>query len=501
MAGLPFKLGRCSNGEFVPPHVSPIADEAMCRARETSEVNARRLGVSRRQFLASASGMAVGLVALQACDDEERAARSATSAPTSPPASPPGTTVPPRSPSTTLGAGGTLTVPAEATLDTELATTTTHVPAGTLLIDVQNHLLDYVMHPDAADFTGFPQAACGEDDPRMCFSPEQWADLVFHQSDTTMAVLSAIPVVGAVSPLSIDAMERGKEIAAGLCGDGRVLIQGHAVPNVGPVEAALDAMSEVASQHAICAWKVYTHAGPGWYLDDHDPSAAQVGAQFLSRVEEIGVNVVAVHKGLSGDSPFASPIDIGPAARDHPGISFLVYHSGYEGSYREVESNPNGGGVDRLIASVQAAGIAPGGNVYAELGSTWRSVMGDLDQAAHLLGKLLVAVGEDNIVWGTDSIWYGSPQDQIAAFRAFEITPEYQERFGYPELTMERKQKILGLNAARVFGINTPVDTTCAPAEQGFRRAESPYANALLGPVTRRDIVKTFVLEHPWFFE
>ena len=171
-----------------------------------------------------------------------------------------------------------------------------------MLVDVQNHLLDYVMHPDAADFTGFPQAACGEDDPRMCFSPEHWADLVFQQSDTTMAVLSAIPVVGAVSPLSIEAMEHGKQVAAGLCGDGRVLIQGHAVPNVGPIEAALDSMSAVASEHAICAWKVYTHAGPGWYLDDHDPSAPQVGEQFLSHVEQIGVNVVAVHKGLSGDS-------------------------------------------------------------------------------------------------------------------------------------------------------------------------------------------------------
>jgi hypothetical protein len=124
--------------------------------------------------------------------------------------------------------------------------------------------------------------------------------------------------------------------------------------------------------------------------------------------------------------------------------------------------------------------------------------MGDLDQAAHVLGKLMLAVGEDNIVWGTDSIWYGSPQDQIAAFRAFEITPEYQERFGYPELTMERKVKILGLNAVRVFGITNPVDQTCGPAEQGFRRAESGYANALLGPVTRRDIVKTFLRDHPW---
>ena len=505
-SGLPLKLGRCSNGEFVPPPITAVAEEAMRRAREISEDNARRLGWSRRRFLTSAAGMAAGLVALQACNDEERASRPNTTPGTTPgttrgttaaKTAPPGTTTPVAS-TTTLGAGGTLTVPPEATLDTELATSTTHVPAGTLLVDVQNHLLDYVMHPDAADFTGFPQAGCGEDDPRMCFSPEQWADLVFRQSDTTMAVLSAIPVVGAVSPLSIEAMEHGKEVAAGLCGDGRVLIQGHAVPNVGPIETALESMSAVAGEHAISAWKVYTHAGPGWYLDDHDPSVPQIGERFLSHVEQIGVNVVAVHKGLSGDSAFASPVDIGPAAANHPDISFVVYHSGYEHSYHEDESNPTGGGVDRLIGSVQAAGIGPGGNVYAELGSTWRAVMGDLDQAAHVLGKLLRAVGEDNVVWGTDSIWYGSPQDQIAAFRAFEITPEYQERFGYPELTMERKVKILGLNAARVFGITNPIDQTCGPAEQGFRRVESGYANALLGPVTRRDIVKTFLRDHPW---
>jgi hypothetical protein len=447
--------------------------------------------------------MAAGLLALQACSDEQRAATRSTppARPTTPSSTSGAPSTTANASTTTVGTGGTLTVPPEATLDSELATTTTHVPEGALLVDVQNHLLDYVMHPDAADFTGFPQAACGEDDPRMCFSPEYWADLVFRQSDTTMAVLSAIPVVGDVSPLSIDAMEKGKQIAAGLCGDGRVLIQGHAVPNVGPIEGALESMSAVAAEHDISAWKVYTHAGPGWFLDDHDPGAPAVGEAFLAHVEQIGVNVVAVHKGLSGGSAFASPVDIGPAAVNHPGTTFVVYHSGFENSYIEREFDPGGGGVDRLVGSLQAAGIAPGGNVIAELGSTWRAVMGDLDQAAHLLGKLLLAVGEDNIVWGTDSIWYGSPQDQIAAFNAFQITPEFQERFGYPELTTERKAKILGLNAARVFGIADPVTQRCTPAEQGFARAESRRPNALFGPVSRRDVLATFVRDHPWVAE
>ena len=66
-------------------------------------------------------------------------------------------------------------------------------------------------------------------------------------------------------------------------------------------------------------------------------------------------------------------------------------------------------------------------------------LMGDPDQAAHLLGKLIAALGPGNVLWGTDSIWYGSPQDQIDAFRTFEITAEAQERFGYAPLTTEVK--------------------------------------------------------------
>ena len=133
--------------------------------------------------------------------------------------------------------------------------------------------------------------------------------------------------------------------------------------------------------------------------------------------------------------------------------------------------DPNGGGVDRLVRTLQDAGIAPGANVYAELGSTWFNVMRDPDQAAHVLGKLLVAVGPDNVVWGTDSIWYGSPQTQIEAFRAFEITEEYQEQFGYPALTPELKRKILGVNGATLYGVDLLLRAATSRPKSSSRRA------------------------------
>ncbi len=95
--------------------------------------------------------------------------------------------------------------------------------------------------------------------------------------------------------------------------------------------------------------------------------------------------------------------------------------------------------------------------MYAELGTTWFCVLKRPLEAAHVLGKLLLAVGENKVLWGTDGIWYGPAQPTIDAFRTFEIPSELCERHGYPELTPAIKAKILGGNAARVYGIDTDV--------------------------------------------
>jgi predicted TIM-barrel fold metal-dependent hydrolase len=74
-----------------------------------------------------------------------------------------------------------------------------------------------------------------------------------------------------------------------------------------------------------------------------------------------------------------------------------------------------------------------------------------------VLGKMLLAVGEDNVLWGTDGIWYGATQQLIDSFRAFQIPLAMQEEFGYPALTPGIKDKILSRNAARLYGIDLAV--------------------------------------------
>lgn len=432
--GLPIKLERCGNGEFVPEPTTPLAKETTRRANAAIDDNARRVGMSRRDFLLSSLGAATTLTALAACTRDSGQTGGTF-------------VVDPESTATTAGQA-TTSLAADTTLDAEAAERAVGPIDEEFIFDVQGHLLDLGPGQSAP---GFPQSACGEADPGDCYSIDHFLELLFLESETQMVMLSAIPFAsGALSP---EVMERTIEAADRLGCQGRVLMQGESFPT----SLGLDAMAEVAAAFPVRAFKTYTHAGgPSWRLDD------DVGNAYLEQVRAVGVPIVAVHKGLSGNDPASSPADIGPAAANHPDIDLLVYHSGYESGLTEgpYEASTADLGVNRLIASIEAAGIGQGGNVYAELGSTWRTLMTRPDEAAHLLGKLLVAVGEDNILWGTDSIWYGSPQDQIQAFRTFQITDEFQEKHGYPKLTDEIKRKILGQNAARLFDID-PVTEPC----------------------------------------
>ena len=190
-------------------------------------------------------------------------------------------------------------------------------------------------------------------------------------------------------------------------------------------------MEETAKRYPVVAWKTFTHfpavfenSDRGWWLDDHDPNLPQVGEAFIRKAVDLGLPTICTHKGFGGGSAYASPQDVGPAAKRHPEANFVIYHSGYEaggleGPYTPATANL---GVNRLVTSLRKAGIGPNENVYAELGSTWWYVMRYPTEAAHVLGKLLKYVGEDNVVWGTDCLFYGSPQDQIQALRSFRIS-------------------------------------------------------------------------------
>ena len=463
---LPVRFDGTSNGEFFPRSLTAAQRRANALAHETASDNARRLGIGRRAFLVSSMGAAATLAACNRANP---------------------------------GAGGLYAVTEEAAFDADAADAA--LAGDEFIFDVQTHCVD----PSAAWATGrdgeiweaalsraFGQSTKCADGSYDCYSAQTLAREVFLDSDTSAAVVSALWGTAESNPTPIEYAAEARGIIEAIGGEGaRCLIHGGVLPN-DPGE--LEAMDAKAQVHGIDAWKLYPQWGPdgvGFFLDQSD-----FAERMFANARRLGRTTIAVHKGvpLYGLDPvYSSPRDMGNAAANNPDLTFLVYHSGFEPGVAEGPYDAeNPAGVDRLIKAHRDAGLPRnGGNLYAEMGSLWRYFMGRPDEAAHVMGKLLATFGEERIMWGTDSIWYGSPQDQIQAFRAFEISEEYQERYGYPALDAEAKRKIFGLNGARVYGLDP--EAIAASDDLGARRAahraDANPSFATYGPRTRRDFL------------
>jgi uncharacterized protein len=466
---LPIKVDPTSNGEFRPVPLSESVERANALAGERIDEHARRVGVGRRRFLTSLCGAATTLMTL----NEAFAATGNT--------------------------GGVFRLPREAAF--EPAAAEAAIGGREFIFDVQTHMVDPTgaWRENAGRYweealASFPHGSCGERDPVDCFSAERFIKHVFLDSDTDLAVISFVPELPERNPLSLEEAERVRVLVERMEGAHRLFLHAMVVPNA-PAIDPLQLMEDAVARYPIKAWKSYTQWGPegvGWELDSPD-----VGIPFIEKARSLGIRRICIHKGLlfSGfPEEHGRCADVGRAARLYPDVDFIIYHSGFETGHQEGPYDPASAtrGVDTLIRSLQDNGIPPNANVYAELGSTWRFVMRDPTTAAHLLGKLLTHVGEENVLWGTDSIWYGSPQDQIQAFRSFQIAEPLVERHGYPVLTPDLKAMIFGLNGARVYGIEVPAARQRTEADPvgvrkaAYRERATPLYETL-GPRTNRE--------------
>src|SRR5687767_5125546 len=400
---LPIKLDSTTNGEFAPVPLSPANREANRVAHEFASAFAKKRSLTRRKFLISSCGAASTLLAFNQAH---------------------GT------------AAGFYDLHPEAALDAQLARVQVGPAKEEFIFDVQGHFIDT------------PKGNAK--------GPEVFIKDVFMDSDTDLMVLSFVPSTREAEPVTIQAADAVRRIVDKLEGTHRLLLHGRVNPNQ---PGDVDGMVELAHKWGVSAWKTYTQYGPGgkgYFLSD------EVGMRFIERARKLGVKVICVHKGL----PFGKQSyehsqcsDIGVVAKRFPDVSFLVYHSGFVTGVPELpyDHAAKRDGIDTLIRSLIENDVKPNSNVYAELGSTWRFLMREPTQAAHALGKLIKYCGENNVLWGTDSIWYGSPQDQIQAFRTFQISPALREKHGYAEITPALRAKIFGLNGAAVYGIAADV--------------------------------------------
>ena len=74
-------------------------------------------------------------------------------------------------------------------------------------------------------------------------------------------------------------------------------------------------------------------------------------------------------------------------------------------------------------------------NVYGEVGTAFATcAVANPRFAAAFIGTLIKGLGADHVIWGTDSLWYGSPQWQIEAMRRLEIPEDMQKKHGFKPL-------------------------------------------------------------------
>jgi hypothetical protein len=70
------------------------------------------------------------------------------------------------------------------------------------------------------------------------------------------------------------------------------------------------------------------------------------------------------------------------------------------------------------------------------------------------LGRLLMEVGVDKLLWGSEAALAGGPAPYLKAFMDMEIPEDLRSGYGYPQITREDKAKILGLNFAKLMGLD-----------------------------------------------
>jgi uncharacterized protein len=328
---------------------------------------------------------------------------------------------------------------------------------------------------------------------------------MFFDSETDMLVISGVPGrevqrgpdgkvleggarKGGVLPSWL--MSQSKKTINDLAGSKRTLCQGNLAPNhywdktTNSIDkaATTEQMEREMNLYGIDSWKWYCHTDPaqtgqGFQVDDDNAH------WFMEESRKRGLKLISVHKGYSYQSRtlghLANPKDIEKAALNNPDFNFVVYHS----AIKHGPSEPRGGdGTDwkknneydpttgdflwhKILMDIKLRNPKIN-NVYPEIGSFFAPLLiADPILCMHGMGKNIKTYGADHVIWGTDCLWWGSPQWAIDAFKRFQISDEMCDKFDYKKITKEDKAKIFGLNAARLYKVDLKAKRKALPPD------------------------------------
>jgi predicted TIM-barrel fold metal-dependent hydrolase len=464
---LPIPTQVISNEEFIPIPKTRKQKEVEQRLTELADKTAQRLNISRRQFLATSGGMAAAFLAMNSVF------------------------------------GRFFDVEASELIEAEARAE--KWPKTQFIFDVHTHHVAAGRNiPFVVGYRRYAEnwnsELRGREHKIEDLYLANYIKEIFLDSDTTMAVITGLPAPTEKENVlpPVEMIETRAEINE-LARSRRLLAHGLIRPNDGKRD--LELMQYQKEKLKVDAWKGYPGQAfsaddQGWWMDDE-----KVAYPAYEYSRKVGIKNICVHKGLplqGWNIERSSARDIPKAALDFPDLNFLIYHSAFRG-LRDAEPAARDNFkttsyVPWVSDLCEARKKNPKmKNVYMDLGTTFgMMVITHPMLCAHVLGMIIQAFGEDHVLWGTDSIWWGSPQWQIEAFRRFEMPQELMDRFGYKPLTARVKEKILGLNGARVYGVDVRARMKAIPDDYVSKlkakyRAENPQpSNTQYGWIARR---------------
>lgn len=270
-------------------------------------------------------------------------------------------------------------------------------------------------------------------------SAESLAHTLFVESDIDIAFYHHVPIAGffkdGVSPLAPGLAMR--ELAPN-----RVYIYGGVDTFVSDPQLVFEQMERHAERGAV-GFKFYPSNG----VVDPDTRALvtmlyddpERAYPYFEKARELGITHLAFHKAFPmGPSVKAvDPADLLAASVAFPDLTFEIVHAG----------------IAFLDETALELMVAP--NIYANLELSGNLIVRQPRRFAEILGLLLQRAGADRIVFGSGCA-ASHPDPVIEAFKRFEMPKDLVEGYGYPEVTDEMKQAILGGNMARMHGIDIP---------------------------------------------
>jgi uncharacterized protein len=475
-AATPIPTQIVSNGEYLPPPQSETQKRVEERINELADHNGRRLGLSRRQFMRTSCGMAAAFLAMNEIY------------------------------------GPVFQVEAAESHDPEMMLARAQSLAGQFIFDVQTHFVrDDFKHEE---LLGLAQFAGQHWNPKMLeegvtslarYKFQNYVKEIYYDSDTNLALLSGAPFD---DPswwlLSNEQIVSARQMINDFAGSRRLLA--HTV--ITPKQAGwMEEVDKAIEVYKPDSWKSYTIGDPlgpskfPWRLDDE-----QLMYPFYEKAVKAGITTLCIHKGLlppdyeksfAGVWEYATAWDIGKAAKDWPQMNFVVYHAALRAflempdqAWAEFEASGRIKWASDLAEIPQRFGVT---NVYAEVGTAFaNSAVAHPKFCAAFLGTLIKGFGVDHVMWGTDSVWYGSPQWQIEALRRLEIPEDMQKKYGFAPLGGANsgvKQLIFGINATRLYRLNLKAaENTTMPAYSEDRLAslKSEYERSAKEPSNLR---------------